>query len=138
MTVDSSKEILIKLVGIYDVHSYERVKAMTMRLGNELAAALLKRVGGRVARHGEGCDGITHLGKWEFCMQKNTKNSHGADADQARCPGHCVQILGTPNDGWISGREFLHLHDVDPAELDIIIDTTLEKLAWPEQRRLPI
>jgi hypothetical protein len=85
-----SKDLLIDLVGVYALQDYERVKRASMQLAGTLERRLVAHVGGRMALAGEGCDGITALGKWEFCLQRNTKNSAGKKADELRCPGRCV------------------------------------------------
>lgn len=131
----SSKDFLIALCGLWEVQAYELVKERSMQLGQILAEALLARVGGRVAVNGEECDGVTKLGKWEFCLQKNTKNHAGNRADLLRHPGHCVQILGSPNPGWLSASEFLEMHDVAGDELEWLVVRALEAVPKHTQQR---
>lgn len=138
LTTTSSKDILIRIVGIYNVQTYEQVKRVSMQLAQALERAIIERAGGRLAIQGEGCDGITRHGKWEFCIQQNTKNHAGKQADEARCPNRCVQILGKPNPGWISAGQFLEMHGVPADELQSIIDRIANDLLVYEQQRLPV
>lgn len=138
LRVESSKDILIRIVGIYNVQAYEQVKRVSMKLAAALERAIVERAGGRMAMPGEACDAITTHGKWEFCIQQNTKNHAGKTADEARCPGHCVQILGRPNHGWITAGAFLEMHDVPASELQAIIDRVANDLLVYEQTRLPV
>jgi hypothetical protein len=136
----SSKEIAIRKLGVYAVQDYESVKRFYMLLGDKLPTMLLLRVGGRVAMNGDECDGITDLGKWEFCTQANTKNKAGMAADLERCPGRCVQILGVPKLGWMSGVEYLRMHGIEDAqaEFDALLEAAESMIPIDGQLRLPI
>jgi hypothetical protein len=133
----STRDLAIRHLGIYDVMSYETLKRFYMRLGEALPRALLERVDGRVGERYEECDGVTSLGRWEFCLQRNTKNKAGAHHDLQRCPDHCVQILGVPNPGWMSGHDFLQRHGVDGQELGAIVDRVANAVAI-EARQLSL
>ena len=134
----TSKDLLIEICGVEAVQTYESVKTQSMRLGNQLSALLIRKVGGRPGRHGEPFDGITQLGKWEFCLQRNTKNHAGNESDLMRAPGHCVQILEPPNPGWISSEDFLDRHGRDPMELLAVLDELRARYQLHQQIRMPV
>ncbi len=138
VTPITSKELLIEIYGIDSVQQYEAVKAGSMRLGDQLAKLLLQAVGGRAGRHGEPFDGRTRLGEWEFCLQKNTKNSAGNFENLTRAPGRCVQILENPNPGWISAEEFLIRHGKEPTVLLDVINEMRGRHALHHQMRLSV
>jgi hypothetical protein len=133
----TTKAIAIRVLGIYDVHAYERIKAFHMRLGKELERAFAEAVGGRVGGKGE-VDVTTSKGNFEFCSSHNTKNASGSLVDSLR--GQRVQATGAARPGYLSGEQFLELHDRDPSEADALRElATIRALAsMSDQMRLPL
>lgn len=122
----TSKDLAIETFSVYDVRIHDTVKAFYMRLGNELARVFAEAVGGRVGAAGEN-DVLTRLGGFEFCSGRNTKNHAGAMVDQIR--GQRVQATGTARQGFLSGEDFLALHDVDPNTADSLRRVARERAA---------
>jgi len=135
--VITSKDLAIDSLGLFDVRTYEIVKAFYMRLGEELARLFAEAVDGTVGLPGEN-DVLTRLGGFEFCASHNTKNHAGALVDQIR--GRRVQATGRARPGFLSGEEFLAIHGVDESLADDIRRRAADnaKDGITAQQRLPV